>query len=360
MSDPRLHERAREWLEPQWNEAHGELLLLQVQERLRHRALLRNILVAASVVILVGAGVWMGQAQSPANLASPAPASQPVPVANAPSQLPAQHLLGFQDGSTALLVGDRSTLSVGEQTPEKALSEVRTGKVQFDVVRNPERRFQVLAGQVKVTVLGTRFSVERQDVGAQVFVDEGQVLVEWPSGSQVLRAGEGGYFPRAAAPLKQKPRQSWQEHTRRGEYHRAFELLRQVPLSEIKDEVNELLLASDAARLSGNPTAAVPFLEKVLANHRGDARASLAAFTLGRLQLMDFSEPRNAAKSFELARTLAASGPLVEDALAREVEALWAAGDFAAARDKARLYLASHPTGLRRPFIEHLLQRPPE
>ena len=80
---------------------------------------------------------------------------------------------------------------------------------------------------------------------------------------------------------------------------------------------------------------------------RGEsARAPLAAFTLGRLLLENLRQPADAARAFELARSLAGgSGALAEDALAREVEAWRAAGDANKATARAQRYQALYPNG---------------
>ena len=73
----------------------------------------------------------------------------------------------------------------------------------------------------------------------------------------------------------------------------------------------------------------------------------MAAFTIGRLLLETQGKPRQAAQAFGQARTLASGGPLAEDALARQVEALNMAGDVAAARQHADLYRQLFPNGPR-------------
>jgi hypothetical protein len=74
---------------------------------------------------------------------------------------------------------------------------------------------------------------------------------------------------------------------------------------------------------------------------------------MGRLLLDSLRRPREAAAAFADARALArGDGVLAEDALAREVEALHAAGDAAAARARAELYRSLFPHGLRLRMVE--------
>jgi transmembrane sensor len=109
----------------------------------------------------------------------------------------------------------------------------------------------------------------------------------------------------------------------------------------------DLMLAADAARLSGHPAEAVPYLQKLLREHARDARAPLAAFTMGRILLAQLARPAEAADAFALTRRLAPEGALAADALAREVEAAAGAGDAGRARARAQEYVSKYPSGRR-------------
>jgi transmembrane sensor len=85
----------------------------------------------------------------------------------------------------------------------------------------------------------------------------------------------------------------------------------------------------------------------VLHQHRSSPVAPLAAFTLGRVYLDRLGQPDKAAESFDLARRLAPSGSLAQDALAREVEALHKGGNAQKAYVQAREYLRLYPNGRR-------------
>jgi transmembrane sensor len=113
------------------------------------------------------------------------------------------------------------------------------------------------------------------------------------------------------------------------------------------NSAEDLMLAADAARLSGHPAESMPYFQKLLREHAGDERAPLAAFTMGRILLAQLARPGEAADAFAQARRLAPQGPLASDALAREVEAAAAAGDGARARERAREYLSRYPAGRR-------------
>ena len=123
--------------------------------------------------------------------------------------------------------------------------------------------------------------------------------------------------------------------------------------AEVADTAEELMLAADAARSSGHPTAALTYLRRVLSEHRDDPRAPLAAFTIGRIEL---ARRRYAAavEHFELVGREYSGSALAEHALAREVEALIAAGEREKARASAARYLQRYPSGSRVEQIRQL------
>ena len=110
---------------------------------------------------------------------------------------------------------------------------------------------------------------------------------------------------------------------------------------------DQLLEDADAARLSGDPRLTARLLQRVLANHAGDPRASLAALTLGRLQLDQLSAPRAAATSFVRATQLGLPDALAEEGAARVVEAYAKAGERDLARAAAQRYRQRFPDGPR-------------
>jgi transmembrane sensor len=137
-------------------------------------------------------------------------------------------------------------------------------------------------------------------------------------------------------------KESWRDLAHDGEYDRAYAALQHT--GPVRDQTEELLLAADVARLSHHPMDALAPLRQVVRDHARDPRASLAAFTLGRVLLDELGRPAEAAASFGDAVRLAPDGPMTEDAIAREVEALSRAGD-PAAHQLAEDYVARYPQG---------------
>ncbi|MET0388006.1 MAG: FecR domain-containing protein [Polyangiales bacterium] len=147
--------------------------------------------------------------------------------------------------------------------------------------------------------------------------------------------------------------QTWQIQAERGDYKRAYELMPSAP-EHVADDVEELLLAADAARLSGHPTEALPYLRRIADQHPRDPRAPLAAFTLAGVLLNQLDRPQDAEAAYARARTLTRSPVLAQDALARQIECAHRAGNTERTRTLARDYLRQYPDGRRAPWVREL------
>lgn len=257
--------------------------------------------------------------------------------------------------------------------------ELERDSARFDVAPQGGRLVRVTAGDVDVEVIGTAFVVTRSTSDVSVKVTEGKVRVRHGERESLLVAGESGAWPlvlakaapvpvpepevlpepeaepiveaRVAAPVVQskkphatKPKvgsSRWRALAESGDYGGAWTALQGE--GQPDDEPPDLLRAADVARLSGHPAQAVPPLRRILAHFPNDPRASLAAFTLGRVLLDDLGNPREAADAFLKAWALAPKSPLAPSAGARAVEALSRAGDDSAAREVAERYVREFP-----------------
>ena len=128
-----------------------------------------------------------------------------------------------------------------------------------------------------------------------------------------------------------RPSPTWRTLAQAGDYDGAYEVLRREGAAAVRGTPDDLLLAADVMRLSRHPRPAVDTLRRIIREHGSDPRATLAAFTLGRLLLEELGEPREVA----------------EDALAREVEAWSNARMAGKARERALHYVQKHPDGRR-------------
>jgi transmembrane sensor len=336
--------RATARIDPGLTERDVDRLVHGVHRRKRRRTAQRvcagAIAGGLGALLLVRVGRW------------PAPA---VPAASGMSGMdvasanPFGPPLRLDDGSVATPLESGSELAVVEQSRQRVSLALGRGRERFEVAPAPERPFSVRAGDVTVTVVGTVFTVERVADRVGVLVEQGTVRVDWESGTRYLGPGESGWFP----PLLVRAEPS--AHSAPPPQHVARVGSRDVPSAEVHASPNsparspaeELLSAADAARLAGRTEEGANLLYRLLREHGSDPRAPLAAFTLGRVLMMELGRPRDAAAAFATVRTLQPSGPFAEDALAREVEAWAKARQPDRARARALEYVRLYPNGRR-------------
>ena len=276
-------------------------------------------------------------AQLAGTLAIPAQSSPPAPRA--------ARTWTMADQSRATALVPTTQVVVEEDVPSRTLVRLEQGRARFEVTHRPERAFRVRAGAVSVNVVGTVFDVEVVADRIGVAVERGTVDVTWGVGRKRLVAGEQGWFPplvlsggdaavaSGAAAANGAP---------------TAVLERSEPAVSSQSGVTtarELLAESDAARTRGEPARGAELLRRLLREHPNDARAPLAAFTLGRLLLNELGKPREAAAAFHDLSVRAPGGQFAEDALAREVEAWQRASEPARARRAAETYLQRYPAG---------------
>jgi TolA-binding protein len=195
-------------------------------------------------------------------------------------------------------------------------------------------------------VLGTAFRVEQAGDRVRVAVERGRVRVL--RGDQQSELEPGQTVELSPAPVRAsvptpKPRTMNVPPPR----SRAMN----APLVDLSPAA--LLETADRARRSRHPEAAITSLRMLVSRFPSDARAPLAAFTLGLLAL-ERRRPDEAAQSFALARRLDPAGELAEDALAREVQAWYEAGRESTARDRASEYQRLYPRGRRAESVRRL------
>jgi transmembrane sensor len=251
------------------------------------------------------------------------------------------------------------------------------GSATFEVKPGGARRWSIVTSLVTVDVIGTRFQVLAEGDALRVVVEHGIVLVRGEHvPGQVQRLVDGQSLrvsaetaawvpvtpsaPSAPTPTTQapppppehapaSPRSVWKDLARSGDYDAAYRQLGPdgVAREAARASVDDLMMLADVARLSAHGADAVVPLSHVVDEHAADARAAVAAFTLGRLQLDTLNHPGQAAKAFARAIALGLPGSLVEDAYARLVEADAKAGNRDAARAAADEYARKFPQGTR-------------
>jgi transmembrane sensor len=311
---------------------------------------------------------------------------RPATDAPASSAMAAPSVLPIGDGIEARFDAGAS-IAVREKTDTRVVLVMQTGVGRFQVRHDPRRLFRVEAGSVVVEDIGTIFSVDRRESSVFVSVAEGAVAVSFvdargASAKRTLGAGESAEFPAvapraalAAAPREEPPAEvasstpeqtappsapaaGWRELQKAGKHRRAYELLAPGGFRDVRDEPGDLLLASDVARLSHHPSEAATMLRRLLAGHSRDPRAPSAAFTLGWVLMNELGRPKEAARAFSQAESLAPRGNLAEDAIARAVEAWLRAGDRSRANAEFERYRSSYPRGRHVATLERHLRAP--
>lgn len=338
----------------------------QIQRRLQRRHHTKQVTVVLAALVTAVAAFWGGLDLWRAQTAPPTVTTRPE----------ASTETRFRDGSTATALTRGSVLEVQRTSDSEIDVVAKLGSYRFDVVPNPARQFVVRVAEVTVRVLGTKFVVAQTEGRVEVRVERGRVEVTWPSGQTELGANESGWFPpmpQTALPVadpsatemvetakslpKSLPsvndRTRFIELSRQGDYQAAFSIIDRAP-NLFEGSAEDLMMAADAARLSNHPMQAVGYLQRITKEHSRDSRAPLAAFTLGRIYMNQLGQPASAARAFALVRQLAPAGALVEDALAREAEALEQAGQHTAAKQLAEEYLKQYPSGRRSAKLRQL------
>ncbi|HEY5281167.1 MAG TPA: FecR family protein, partial [Polyangia bacterium] len=307
--------------------------------------------------------------------------------------------MGIMAGDIALSDGSTIRLSRGahleplESSGTSFSAIVTQGRADFDVRPGGPRHWVIECGLATVEVVGTSFSCDRAPGRLRLVVNHGAVLVRGervPDRARRLLAGESLELvedarrpvpasvdtfakPGVAEPLADVAKgeevrargrmatvPSWRELARRGRHGEAFSALGTEGLRRESRHlgVDDLFALADVARLSGHPADAVVPLERILTDFAIDARAPLAAFALGRLELDSLGQAHAAATAFRKALSLGIPSGLREDVRARLVEAYVRSGDAGAARRAADAYMDEFPNGRHIHAIQGWL-RPP-
>ena len=191
------------YVEPEITDARVERLWRGVAERLEPRPVRRVALVGVffSVALAAAGGfVWLG-ADPPASLA---PRAASAIQADAKLQTAADELsVTLSDGSSLALAKQSEVEVRGSKSPRVSLALGR-GAVTCDVTHRDGRSFHVLAGDVEVRVVGTKFTVETDGSElprVEVSVERGVVeVVSRRRPGVVARVGAGQSWIQSAEP----------------------------------------------------------------------------------------------------------------------------------------------------------------
>jgi transmembrane sensor len=344
--------------EPSWEEVRAQRVLGRLldqvgRERERGRrstaAWRVSMVAAAAIVAIVSVAALVRRGHRPE------PGGEVAELANAKP-------VHLADGSE-LLLDAAAQMDVVEEQRQAVRVLQRGGRIDYRVTHDIARAFVVQAGDVRVTVRGTRFSVTMQDDTVEVKVTAGKVEVDDGQRPTVLVAGEAvrlrawtasrpaevheapsdpalGAAPEpVVSPPKAEraPRKSDERATNAGD-----------PVDLLFDEVAQ-------ARAQGELGAAASKLRELTHKFPRDPRVASAEFTLGRVERAR-GRHRQAAEAFARCAAFAPKGTLAEEALSEEASSWLADGDRSQAAAAARRYLSLYPRGGRADRMRSILE----
>ncbi|MDH5673015.1 MAG: FecR domain-containing protein [Myxococcales bacterium] len=334
-------------IERQWGriEASG----LPTGEAGRSRRLWFPLGAAALAAVALAAGVALLRPAAPVVPQVAAPQVAPPPAVMQAEVEPV--VMGLSDGSEVELLS-RTRVAIEHERRDAVELRLERGVARFAVSKRPQRRFTVHAGDLSVTVVGTRFELKRQAQLVDLHVTEGVVEVRAP-GAAVRRvtAGERFGWDGAArvqaqalpeAPLDPPPEalpgDAPEPHATSGRRAKAPAM----------PSARQLFEQAHLARRAGRLKEAAEAYGLLVSRYPGDVRAGLSAFEVGRIRMDALGDARGAIAAFQKALSLEGKGSYREDALARIALAYDALGDGVACRRARERYLSSYAAGVHR------------
>ncbi|MEM7676759.1 MAG: FecR domain-containing protein [Myxococcota bacterium] len=235
------------------------------------------------------------------------------------------------------------------------------GRATFDVKPDAERAFVVWAEDIEVRVIGTRFSVERQNHTVVIRVDRGSVDVRDEQEVYRLTAGDERRFTVAPAitedsvvedtpsepppKLGKKPRDSKSGRHEHRKNPSRTEIQPNSNAAQKRSSARSIFLRAQTLRAKGRIEAAVRAYQRMLNVFPNDSRAPLAAMEIGRLKMDALQDYEGAIHALERAAYHSVDSPLREDAMARIVRAYDRLSRRSDCERAQNAYLEAFPTG---------------
>jgi transmembrane sensor len=277
----------------------------------------------------------------------------------------------FTDRSHIALSPDTQIVA-GNNSDTVFDTTLTTGRAQFDVTPHGPRRWTIQCGLATVTVVGTSFTLDRTSERLHVEVAHGRVLVKGDrvsGGSRMLTDGESmdvfATTPTSPVtppvvnhvPARDTPRtthaplrvEMWRTLAASQNYQSAWDSLGPHGIEQHASNASpdDLLTLGEVAHRSRHYPEASRIYARFVGENPSHAQAGTVAFTLGRIQIEQLSNAREAVQWFARARTLGVARYLQEDLAARTVEALARSGQREQAREAAQTYVQQFPNGRR-------------
>jgi transmembrane sensor len=252
------------------------------------------------------------------------------------------------DGSKVVLEA-QTKLSLVTLLPKDIRLELAHGSIDLDVTHVDGRAFVVIAAGYEVRVVGTHFTVKLtpEEGVLEVRVARGRVRVTRIGESGDVRVLGAGETWSTAPPTVEPPVEEIEELDAAPETPSPVPTTSGAPIPA-GPTAKELWARAESARADRRYPDEAAALNELRLRHRRDPRAGLAAFELGRLRQDTLHDPAHAAEAFADAIALAPNGPFREDAEARRVESLDAAGRRDACVEARAAFLARYPGSIHR------------
>ncbi len=271
-------------------------------------------------------------------------------------------------------LAEETQVSVVQQEGQRLTLRQSFGRAVYEVTPGQQRRVTIQAGDVLVTVKGTRFEVTRQPASTTVKVSHGLVEVRSAARTTLLSAGEE-LTVRATPNSPPEPESLEQEEAHVEEPGAALETevaptavpTKAEPLdpsleqervaaeraAERAKSIAELVERADSARGAGNHAESNRLLRQLISKAPSDPRVASWHFTLAR-GLRSGGNHAAAARAFAACYRSAPRGALAHDALAEQALAWSSAGNSGQAKAAAERYLALYPKGVYSAKMRHL------
>ncbi|HYP90917.1 MAG TPA: FecR domain-containing protein [Polyangiaceae bacterium] len=336
------------YVEPDVDEARLARVWGNVAERLQNRRKSPwrwAALSAALAATATGAFVWLETRSAP--LAS---GNEHAVLADAKLETKSDELAVTLGDGSLLELSSQSAATVHGNRSNAISLELSRGKLSCDVPHVQNRKFAVVAGDVEVRVVGTKFSVKRDpgpDPRVEVSVTRGLVEVESarrPGVVSRVAAGQSWIQDGAGHAAADSPSSVRDADTAGAEPSKLEPAA--APSVKAPPSARDLFEKAGESRRSGDSAAAARAYEELLRLHPTDARASLAAFELGRLRMDRLGDLAGAITALERAVALNIGPTFREDAMARLASVYASQGNFAACQRARDRYLTSYPAGV--------------
>lgn len=266
--------------------------------------------------------------------------------------------ISLPDGSRVVL-GDMSRVRLVTSREDDVRIELERGDIELAVTHVKGRRFVVAAGSFDVVIVGTELRVVLADSGGvSVSVSRGRVEVKRRDRDEPARSiAEGETWSSAPqtttdvrhptdAPAASNPAAAMAPSSAGAPSAIAAPSALPFATQVASAGSKELLEMAQEARMHGRPRDAAVALDALRRRYRGDQRAGLAAFELGRLRMDSFGDLAGALEALDDALSRGGGAFYREDAEARRVaifDAMGGGAQCVGARDQ---FLASYPHGV--------------